>query len=438
MNTYNPFDGSDLWLPDSASIAHMSAESALEDPKAAIERALACPIGTESLEALARSKAGKLARAVIVASDNTRPVPYKGPGNMLSPIIRILLASGFEASQITILIATGMHKPMTAQQIRQMIDPGILELGVQVINHDPSSRLDDLGRTRRGTEVMIDSIYTRADLKIVTGLIESHFMAGASGGRKAICPGLIGERSTAIFHGPELMADPRSTNLVLKGNPVSEESLEIASLAGIDFLVNVTLDHSFCITGVFAGHYIKAHEAGVAFIARSVSVKAQLSDVVITHGGFVGINHYQCAKAAVASIPILRKDGYLIIIADLKDPNDKLGSANYRKCLSVLMEKGPEGFYKAITDPSWTFLVDQWQVQQWAKVIERIPMDHLYFYSPSLDSPSAIPGHLLESGLGFSEAVRKAMDLICLANGKREDELVITYIADGPYCVPQT
>ena len=113
---------------------------------------------------------------------------------------------------------------MTRDEVRSMIGGGLFELGVEIANHDSSDRdnLIDLGFTGRGTHAQVDRRYVEADLKVLTGLVESHFMAGASGGPKSICPGLIGEDGTSVFHGPALMDDPNSRDLNLEGNPVYE------------------------------------------------------------------------------------------------------------------------------------------------------------------------------------------------------------------------
>lgn len=451
----NPFgkgyDG--LVLPGHTFIAHMESPEVMADAAFAIRNSLEHPIGSDSLKsiALAKKRAKRDADACIVVSDNTRPVPYKGECGILLPIIETLIDAGFKAEEITVLVATGMHRPMSRKELEQMIDKRVFSLGVRVINHEPKNeeRLCLVGVTKRGTRAMIDTVYASASLKIATGLVESHFMAGASGGRKAICPGVIGEESTYIFHGPALMDDENSRDLVIEGNPVHEESLEVAKLAGVDFIVNVTLDHSFRITGVFSGDLEKAHLAAVENIGKVVQVEVPgKADVVITHGGFVGINHYQTAKCAVASLGALKKDGYLIAIADATDSGHVIGSANYRTALALLSLIGSEAFVRLLNSPDWVFLPEQWQVQQWAKVFRRIPMDRFYLYSPQIrheyyhllpgnDIRELFDGDVDESSADiFALAVEKALEDIARRENKKVDELSIIYLADGPYEIP--
>jgi lactate racemase len=200
-----------LRLPDAADVYSMSAPDPLARPADEILRALASPIGSPPLRAIAEAKkaaAGGAATAVVVISDNTRPVPYRGESGLLRPILETLLAAGYEAGGITVIVATGTHRAMRQDELRAMIDPWVFEQGVAVVNHDchDDANLVRLGMTARGSEVFVNRRYMEAGLRILTGLVESHFMAGVSGGRKSICPGLVGERSTYIFHGAAMMA----------------------------------------------------------------------------------------------------------------------------------------------------------------------------------------------------------------------------------------
>lgn len=444
MLVENPFGPrfEPLELPEHTEILTMREHAPLPDPQAAVRDALAHPTAGPGLGAIAAAKkrAKTDATAVIVVSDNTRPVPYKGPGNILVPVIETLLDAGFAYGDMSILIATGMHHGMDGEEQRAMLDPYVFRHGIRVVNHDARDGAGhaDLGVTARGSRILIDRRYVDADVKIVTGLIESHFMAGASGGRKAICPGLIGEESAFIFHGPALMADERSTNLVLEGNPVHEESLAFARAAGIDFLLNVTLNRQFEITGIFTGESEPAHAQGVAFIREEVAVPARAADVVITHGGYVGLNHYQCGKCAVAGLGALKPGGYMVILGDIRDKKDPVGSLNYKTCLSLLTTVGAKNYYRMICSPDWTFIPDQWQVQQWGKLFARTDPDRLIFYAPALDATDfeGLPGHVLPKGLGYARALREALAYISAKENAPIDSMTVSYIADGPYAVP--
>jgi len=450
--------GLHLRLPDNADVYSMTAPRALAHPEEAIVEALSAPIGSPPLSIVAARAAsrralpsgGTAAKAVVVVSDNTRPVPYRGRSGILRPILEVLLAQGFDPRDVTVIVATGTHRAMSDDELRTMIDPWVFERRISVVNHDcrEAGDLVNLGATARGSEVWIDRRYVESDLKILTGLVESHFMAGASGGRKAICPGLIGEKSTFIFHGAPFMAHPKASDLVFSGNPCHEEALEVANMAGADFILNVTLDHNFQITGVFAGDLEKAHEAAVSKIKSYVGIEVDGEyDVVVTHAGYVGINHYQAAKAAVAGHRMIREGGHLILVADNTDKVNPIGSLAYRTCLQLMMLVGAEGFERLLLSDSWTFIPDQWQVQQWCKVFKRLPMDHFVYFAPQLDARhwASLPGR--NGAMFLDERIRERPSLgdvpvvieraiASIVAGSVGGKFRIACLTDGPYGIP--
>jgi len=434
-------------MPDSVDILKMPSSSAVENPGEAIGLALDNPIGSPSLQEILR-KRGQDTRELsvcIVISDNTRPVPYKGEAGILWPIIQRLISGGISPGRILILVATGMHRPLDREEIGKMLDPRVLEAGIRVLNHNGTheSGLKNLGKTGRGSEILISSLYMNSDIKILTGLVESHFMAGASGGRKSVCPGLIGEKSTFIFHGASMLASEKASALVLEGNPCHEESLEMAKTAGVDFIVNVTLDHRFRLTGVFAGDLEKAHVAAVKHLKSYTSFRVEKKyDIVLTHGGFVGINHYQTAKAGVEAAKILKKGGYLLMAADNTDL-DVIGSLAYRTTLQLLKLIGVEAFENLIRSPDWVFIPEQWQVQMWNRLFRLIPQDHFYYYSPQFSERdySLCPGKNLSElwgGENFTggDALRAGLEGLLKQLGTGAEKISVAYLSDGPYGVP--
>jgi nickel-dependent lactate racemase len=441
----------ELYLPDQTDIYSMIPPKVLANPAIAIQNALDNSIGSAGLDRLIQAKVAEKpdCQVVIVVSDNTRPVPYRGEQGILWPIVERLLRQGITKERMLILVAAGTHRAMSEAELETMLDPKVFELGIAVQNHDcqDEKNLLYLGETKRGSQIFINRRYMEADLKILTGLVESHFMAGTSGGRKSICPGLIGEASTYVFHGAPMLASPSACDLNLDGNPCHDEALEVARKAGVDYIVNVTLDHHFQITGVFAGDLEAAHLKAVGHLKEYVTIPVkQEYDIVITHAGFVGINHYQAAKAAVASIPVLKKDGWLIEVADNTDSNP-MGSIKYQTVLHLLKLIGGENFDRLILSPDWTFIPEQWQVQMWAKVYAKIPVDHYIYYSPQLSKTDfdRVPG--LDGNLFLSPAKRYRGDLntipavieaavrqITAKSGKSKPS--VAYLADGPYGIP--
>jgi len=206
-------------VPDHTDVIPMGKALSLSNPEEKIRNALANPLDSPPLRSLVgqKIKANPKAKAVVVISDNTRPVPYKGESGILFPLINEMIKAGIPPTQIRLLVATGTHRPMNEKELREILDSRIFTLGLQIINHDSrkSSDLVSIGKTELGGEILLNRYYAESDLKILTGLVESHFMAGASGGRKSICPGLLSESSTYVLHSGSVLSSPKAADLIL-------------------------------------------------------------------------------------------------------------------------------------------------------------------------------------------------------------------------------
>ncbi|HEX7524634.1 MAG TPA: nickel-dependent lactate racemase, partial [Candidatus Deferrimicrobium sp.] len=365
----------EVLLPPDAKMLGMREFAPLAHPADEIRRSLEDPVGTPPLARIIEAK-GKPARDLsvcITTSDITRPVPYKGDGGILDPLLLILHDCGVRRENVMLLIGTGTHRPSTAQEKVAMFGERVAA-EFRIIDHDcdDESMLTDIGRTRSGTVIHINRHFIEADVKIATGLVESHFMAGVSAGRKAICPALVSRKTIERFHGAQFLSSPKATNLVLQGNPCHEESLEIARKTGVDFIVSTVLNRRLELIGVFSGDLEKSHDKAVELVRRVVSIPVDREyDIVLTHGGYVGINHYQNAKAACNALPILRENGFLILAACERD-QDPIGPATYKTLLHFLKLQGPDGYLAALLNPAWKFTRDQWEPQMWGKVIGKI------------------------------------------------------------------
>ena len=436
-----------LGLPDHAEIFAMGKVFPLSRPQQKIREALENPIGGLPLQSLVRQKLKQKpeAKAVVVISDNTRPVPYSGKSGILFPIIDEMIRAGLRPSRIRLLVANGIHRPMTHEELRKMLDPRIFSLKLQIINHDSrnAQELTSAGRTKFGGEILLNRYYLECDLKILTGLVESHFMAGVSGGRKSICPGLLSESSTNILHSGPVLASPLAADLVLEGNPVHEEALRVAKMAGCDFIVNVTLDSNYRLTGVFAGDLESAHLAAVEKLRSYAAIPVEREyDIVLGHTGFVGVNHYQAAKGALTCLPLVKKNGICILAAFHSDP-DPVGGSNYKRMIKLLAEIGVEKFMKAILDPSWAFVPEQWEAQMWARLFSKIPPENLIYCSQEIPEESFawIPGKdariIAPEAKSLKELVEKSLEWAVKTFRSRSGrEPQIAFLPDGPYGIP--
>lgn len=431
----------EIKVPDSSEVLSAVKARPLTELAGEILHSLKEPIGTPPLHQLAKGRK----TAAIVVSDNTRPVPYKGPNGILSPIIETLKQGG--VGNIKIIVACGTHRPMEKSELHNILGGSAFQPGIEVINHiaTDETMLRSIGSTERTPEVTVNRHYLDAELKIATGLVEPHFMAGFSGGRKAICPGICGQSVTYGFHSASILNEKGATSLVLEGNPCHEEAMRIARMAGVDFIVNVTLNSDQQLTGVFSGELEKAYLPAVEHLRTFATIELDnLYDVVITQAGAVGVNHYQCAKAAFEASRAAKPAGRIILLGNLTDP-DPVGSGNYKQMLRLIVRLGPEAFIQTILADDWSFVPDQWQVQMWAKVFKKLGNPgHLYTCAPQLEEcpEGLIPGVNAACGI-------KRLPDQCDADFARQmmqqtiDEVVknlpdgkILVLPDGPYAVP--
>ncbi len=434
-------------VPNSADVLRMGKPAVLSDPEGEILRSIRSPIQCSSLREIVRKKlqSNPKAKAVIVLSDNTRPVPYTGKAGILLPVLDEMIKSDLSPQQIRLLISTGTHRAMKKNEIRKMLDPRVLALNIPIINHD-SRRKEDLvkiGHTEFGGEIFVNRFYVESDIKILTGLVESHFMAGVSGGRKSICPGLISEGSTHALHSGPILHSPRARDLVLEGNPVHEEALRVSKMTGCDMIVNVTLDADYRLTGVFAGDLEKAHQEAARKLRTYASIPFQKKyDLVISHAGFVGVNHYQAAKGALVCVPVIKEQGICILAAHHTD-KDPIGGENYKRMVKLLGEVGSQKFVQMILDPAWAFVPEQWEAQMWTRLFEKTSQENLVYCSLEIAKGDFdwIPGTDSRTVVGESTTLQKLTNTTIQWAFNRLIKRLgrvpkVAVLPDGPYGIP--
>jgi len=228
--------GLEVELPDDRTDVVEPVEAPeLPAEETSIVAALRAPLGTPPLRALA----GPADRVVVVVNDGTRPMRSD---LVLPPLLAELAAAGVPRERVTILVATGTHRPNTAAELDEMLGLRIAR-GYRVVNHDARDHrtLARAGTTVRGVPILLNKLYLEASVTILTGFVEPHFFAGYSGGPKLVMPGLAGLETVLHNHGPRLIAHPRASFGVLEGNPIHEEQRAIALATHPTFSVNVTL-----------------------------------------------------------------------------------------------------------------------------------------------------------------------------------------------------
>ena len=332
----------------------------LAAPEQAVRQSLQQPIASAPLQKLARGKAD----AVIVISDITRPVPN---ALLLPLIIEQLEAAGIPGEKITILIATGIHRPNEGAELERLVGKQIAAR-YRIINHFSKNQEDMqlVGQIGDGVPALVNKHYLAADLKILTGFIEPHMWAGFSGGRKSILPGISSVKTLEYMHGPEMVAHPQTRYGVLEGNPFHEAGLAIMAQAGADFIVNVTLDTAKQLTGVFSGHPVKAHLAGVEFLSRHCvhTLDEPLDFVVTTNAGApLDCNLYQTAKGISGVAGATREGGVILIATECLEG---FGSDEYREVFEHATT--PQAFIDKLMKKEF-FIPDQWCAQETYQVM---------------------------------------------------------------------
>ena len=354
-------DGLDVELPDDRVVRSLAYKQAppLANPQAAVRDLIRQPTGTGSLAELARGRSD----ACIVICDITRPVPNQ---LILTPLLETLQQAGIPADKITLLVATGLHRPSTAEEIVEIVGPQIAAR-YRIEDHH-GQQLDEhsyLGESPRGVPIWIDSRYVDADLKITTGLIEPHLMAGFSGGRKLICPGIAALETIRVWHGPSFLEDPLADCGVLEGNPVHEESTWIGRHTGCDFIVNVVIDSQRRPLKFVAGDMEQAFLEGVEF-SRQVVVDSlpEPVDIVVTSGAGYPLDttFYQAVKGLTGALPIVKEGGTIIMAASM---TEGIGSPQFQQLFEENSDL--ESFVDRIINSDY-FVMDQWQLEELAKV----------------------------------------------------------------------
>jgi nickel-dependent lactate racemase len=356
--------GLDVDVPDDnlVGVLAMHAAKPLPDPADEMSRVLQRPIGSIPLGELAR----KAKTACVVICDVTRPAPNT---LILPHIFQALEGSGIERRDITVLVATGLHRPSTPEERETMVGKDILR-DYRIVDHHAriTGEQQYLGETSRDTPVYIDNEYCRADLKITTGFIEPHLMAGFSGGRKLVAPGCAGEETIKALHSPVFLENPACREGSIENNPLHHELLEIARMAGHDFIVNCAMDASGRVTGIFAGHPVQAHESGVSHVRRSVrsTVRQQADIVITTSAGYpLDLTFYQAIKGITAALPVVKKGGMVIIAAECAEG---LGSPEFIDLATRF--NSADAFTRFIL--SNPVVPDQWQLEECAKAARHV------------------------------------------------------------------
>ena len=412
--------GLEVELPDDRVIRTLAYKNAapLEDPAASLAAVLQEPNGTPSLAELARGRSS----ACIVICDITRPVPNE---LILQPLLETLEQSGLDRDQILILVATGLHRPNEGDELVELVGQSIVDQ-YRIENHHGQVQEEHtfLGESPRGVPIWIDSRYVEADLKITTGLIEPHLMAGFSGGRKLVCPGIAAIETIKVWHGPTFLEDPRADCGILEGNPVHEENTWIARHTGCDFIVNVVIDSQRRPLKFVAGDMEEAFLDGVDFCRQVVTDKVpEPVEIVVTSGAGYPLDttFYQAVKGLTGALPIVKQGGTIVMAASL---SEGIGSPQFEQLFDENADL--ESFVDRILNTDY-FVMDQWQLEELAKVRRKAKVKIISDGLPS----ETINRLFVESAPSVEQAVADSLE-------EYGAQAAIAVIPKGPYVLAQT
>lgn len=323
--------------------------------------ALEHPVGSPRLRELARDKQ----KIVIVTSDHTRAVPSK----ITLPLLLKEIRSGNPQADITILIATGLHRPTTEEEQRRMFGDEIVDHEKIAINNafDPEQFVE-LCTLPSGAVFQVNKLAAQCDLLMTEGFVEPHFFAGFSGGRKSILPGVCSERTVNENHSYKAVSHPRSNSGMLKDNPIHADMLCAAKAVNVQFIFNVALDGEKKIVAAWAGDLEKAHEAGVAFIRQWSQCPVVTGDIVVTsNGGYpLDQNLYQSPKAMATAEACAGEDGVIIMCCSCCDG---MGGAHFGE---ILQRGTPDEIDRYLSEiPPQKTIPEQWCAQVCVRVLRK-------------------------------------------------------------------
>ncbi len=402
-------DVTDSRLQGCLTPVHEAHEQA--DQQSLVRAALENPIGSKQLRELAAGKQN----IVVITSDHTRPLPSA----ITLPLYLEEIRRGSPDAKITILIATGVHRFPTEQEMRQKFGDAICDHENLVVhNANDDSQLVMMGILPSGGELWLNRLVAEADLVVSEGFVEPHFFAGFSGGRKSILPGVAGRKTVLYNHNAAFIHAREARQGNLEGNPIHRDMAFAAKTAKLGFILNVLLDGDKRIIAAFAGDAVEAHAAACALCLKQTSVPATPADIVVTsNGGYpLDQNIYQCVKGLTAAEACVREGGVIILSAGLGDGH------------------GGEAFYHWFADradadevmrdienvPADQTHMDQWQAQ----ILARVQQKAFCIFATGEENRE-----MLENmHMGWAPTVNAALEM---ATQRLGEQATVTVIPDG-------
>jgi nickel-dependent lactate racemase len=373
-----------------------------------VETALDEPIGIPKLSIIARHKHS----VVIVTADKTRGVPSR----ITFPfILRELRAAGVGESSVKLLVATGLHKGETMNDVRERLGSEVPE-GLEVIIHDSDDKdqLASLGKLSSGTPLLLSKAVVDSDLIVVEGVVEPHFFAGFTGGSKMILPGLAGSETIMRNHGWHNIDDPRSRSGVIR-NPVRAEANEALHHLGPIFSINLAVDNQkrivFANSGEMLASFVSAAEQVI--LHSKIQVTERPDVVLTTNGGYpLDRNFYQCVKGIAVPEEVVHEKSRIIMAGECGD-----GIA-HRDFLKLMQSGTPAEIYGRMKS-SDAPVCDQWQAQILCRILNQ---NQVWFVTRN-----ELKSDIESTHMHYASTIEEALDTASLTAGEH-----ILAVPEGP------
>lgn len=351
-------DGIDAEIPGDVTVVEPRFVEGLPDERAAFFEAVRRPLAARPLAEIVRPGEA----VALVIPDITRPLP----SDRLLPWV--LEELGHVADRDVVIVnGTGSHRVNTPGELQAMVGRAVAGR-YRIVNHDSHdpATLAPAGVGLDGHPVLMNRDYVEADRRIVLGFIEPHFMAGFSGGYKAVFPGVADIGAIMRYHDARMIGDPKTTWGLIEGNPTQARIRHDGALVPVDFCINVTLNRHRAITRFFCGEVLAAHDAGCRYSRDTAMVACDrpFPIVVTTNSGYpLDQNLYQAVKGMSAAAQVVAPGGYIATAARCNDGFPAHG--NFR---ALLMDHAtPEALLDTILAPGF-LLYDQWEAQILANI----------------------------------------------------------------------
>ena len=375
-----------------------------------VKEALANPIGTPRLKELAKGKK----KVTLVTSDHTRAVPSK----LTLPILLAEIREGNPDADITILIATGLHRATTEAEQRRMFGDNIVDNEKIAVND--AFKDEDFAYVKTlpsGAELWVNKIALECDLLITEGFIEPHFFAGFSGGRKSILPGICNAATVNENHSYKAISSPYSTTGVLEHNPIHEDMVCAARAVNTQFILNVALNGEKKVIAAFAGDLEEAHATGVKFVRELAQCPSISGDIVITsNGGYpLDQNLYQSPKAVATAEACCKEGGVIIMCASCYDG---MGGTHFEKLIVKGTVDEIDAFLSKI--PPKETIAEQWCAQIYSRILKkyRIILVTTYLDHDMVRKANMIPASSPDEALAMAyEMMGKDARVVVIPDG---------------------